>query len=269
MTRLPRRSRGVVVIGSLLLVAGALLVGYWGLLTFVPIPDLRLEPPVVEEIAARIGSTSPAAISESVTARVAGSYEEGRNLTNYLDFRFMPGRKPQRYYMNEGLLSTLPAVALPLFGALAGLLLKNSNVPPSRKALGLVAAGAIAVALGLAWSVQFPLIKRIWTSSFVLVAGGASACLLAAFYWIVDVQGWRAWCRPFVWIGCNPLLLYVFAQVVGFQPLATRLVGGDVRNFLDAHVGAGCGGLAVALTSLMLVILSARFLERRRIFLRV
>jgi predicted acyltransferase len=254
---------------GLMLSAAALLVAYWALLTFVPIPDIRLEQPVVDEIAARIGSTSPATISASVTARVTGSYEEGRNLANYIDFRFMPGRKPQRYYMNEGLLSTLPAVALPLFGALAGLLLKNPNTPPTRKALRLLAWGVIAVALGLAWSVQFPLIKRIWTSSFVLVTGGVSGCLLAALYWIVDVRGWREWCQPFVWIGCNPLTLYVCAQVIGFQPLAARLVGGDVKNFFDARVCAGCGGLVVALTGLLLVILFARFLYRHGIFLRV
>lgn len=258
-----RSARGLV------LAAAALLVGYWAILTFVPIPDLRLEQPVVDEIVARIGSSSPAAISGSVTAHVTGSYEEGRNLTNYLDFRFMPGRKPQRYYLNEGLLSTLPAVALPLFGALAGLVLKNPTISPSQKALRLLVGGAIAVALGLAWSEQFPLIKRIWTSSFVLVAGGASGCLLAVFYWIIDVQGWRTWCQPFVWIGCNPLTLYVVAQVIGFQPLATRLVGGDVTNFLDARVGAGCGGLAVALTSLLLMLLFARFLYQHGMFLRV
>ena len=254
---------------GLMLVSAALLLGYWWLLTFVPIPDLRLEQPVVEEIAARIGSTSPAAISASIDARVTGSYEEGRNLTNYLDFRFMPGRKPQRYYMNEGLLSTLPAIALPLFGALAGMLLKKPGIPSWQKAGWLLAGGAVCVAAGLVWSIQFPLIKRIWTSSFVLVSGGVSACLLAAFYWIVDVCGWRTWCQPFVWIGCNPLTIYVVAPIIGFRALATRLVGGDITNFLDTHVCLGCGGFVVAMMGLMLVVMFARFLFQRGIFLRV
>jgi predicted acyltransferase len=258
-----RSARGLVCASALLLV------GYWALLTFVPVPDFKLDKPVVDEIATRIGSRSPDAISASVTARVTGSYEEGRNLTNHLDFRFLPGRKAQEYYINEGLLSTLPAVALSLFGALAALLFKNTSLTPSKKMLWLIAGGLVCVALGLLWSVQFPMIKRIWTSSFVLVAGGTAACLMALFYGIVDVLGWRTWCRPFIWIGCNPLTLYILNPIVGFQSLATRLVGGDVRSFLDAQVSPGFGGLVVAATGMLLVVLLARFLYRRGIFLRV
>ena len=250
-------------------VSVALLVGYWALVTYVPIPNLRLEKAVVEEVASRIGSQTPAAIAASVAERVTGSYAEGLNLTNYLDFRFMPGRKPQLYYLNEGLLSTVPALALPLFGALAALLLRHPGMNPWRKVLWLTGAGVLALSLGLLWSMQFPLIKRIWTSSFVLLAGGASACLLAVFYALIDVQGYRVWCRPFEWIGCNPLAIYLLSPIIGFQTLANRLVGGDVRNALDQHVAAGLGGLFVALTGLALVALFAQFLYRKKIFLRV
>ena len=254
---------------GLLAVSVVLLVGYWALVTYVPVPDLRLEKAVVEEIANRIGSRAPSAIAASVSEVVTGSYAEGLNLTNYLDFRFMPGRKPQLYYLNEGLLSTLPALALPLFGALAALLLRNPGVNSWRKVLWLGSAGVLAVSLGLLWSVQFPLIKRIWTSSFVLVTGGTSACLLAIFYAIIDVLGYRVWCRPFEWIGCNPLAIYLISPIVGFPTLANRLVGGDVRNALDHYVAAGLGGLVVAMTGLALVALFARFLYQRGIFLRV
>ncbi len=258
-----RSARGLIITSAVLLI------GYWALVTFVPVPDFKLDKPVVGEIATRIGSNSPAAISASVTAHVTGSYEEGRNLTNHLDFRFLPGKKAQTYYINEGLLSTLPAVALSLFGALAALLFKNSNITPTKKLLWLVVGGVACIALGLLWSMQFPLIKRIWTSSFVLVAGGTSACLMALFYAIVDVHGWRAWCQPFIWIGCNPLTIYILNPIIGFQALATRLVGGDVSQFLDTHIATGFGGLVVALTGMALVVLFARFLHHRGIFLRV
>jgi predicted acyltransferase len=258
-----RRARGLIAASAVLLV------GYWALLTFVPVPDFKLDKPVVEGIASRLGSDAPSAISASVTARVTGSYEEGRNLTNHLDFRFLPGRKAQTYYINEGLLSTLPAVALSLFGALAALLFKNAGIAPKRKVLWLLAGGVACIALGLMWSAQFPLIKRIWTSSFVLITGGASACLLALFYGVVDVLGWHGWCRPFVWIGCNPLTLYLLNPIVGFQSLAARLVGGDVSRFFDACVAPGFGGLVVAVTGMALVVLMARFLHQRGIFLRV
>jgi predicted acyltransferase len=254
---------------GLLAVCAALLIGYWLLVTFVPFPDLRLDETTVKAIAKRIGSDSPFAIAGVVNERVSGSYEEGRNLTNFLDFLFLPGKKAQLYYINEGLLSTLPSVALSLFGALAGLLFKNRSIAPEKKIAWLLGAGAASIALGLLWSLQFPLIKRIWSSSFILVAGGYSAMLMAAFYWIVDVKQWRTWCQPFVWIGCNALTIYVVAQVVGFQTLAGRFVGGDVKNFLDAHVTKGFGGLVVALGGLLLAVLLTRFLFKRQIFLRV
>jgi len=254
---------------GLVAVCAALLLGYWALLTFIPFPDLKLEKPVVEAVAQRIGSDSPFAIAGAVNGRVSGVYEEGRNLTNYLDFLFLPGRKAQLYYINEGLLSTLPAIVLSLFGALAGLLLKNERVAPGRKIAWLLGGGAACVVLGLLWSVQFPLIKRIWTSSFILVSGGCSAILLAAFYWLVDVKQWRWWCQPFVWIGCNALTIYLAAQLVSFPAIAARFAGGDVRDFLDTHVAKGLGGLLVAIVGLALAVWLTRFLYRRQIFLRV
>jgi predicted acyltransferase len=254
---------------GLIAAAVMLLAGYWALLTFVPVPDLKLDKPTVNGIARQIGSDSPADVAAAVPGRIRGSYEEGRNLTNYLDFRFLPGRKAQTYYINEGLLSTMPAIALSLFGALAGLLFKNGGATPGRKIAWLCAGGAIGIALGLLWSLQFPLIKRIWTSSFVLVAGGLSALLLALFYWLVDVRLWRTWCLPFVWIGCNPLTIYILSTIVNFRDVAARLVGGSVQQFLDTHVAAGFGGLVVAIVGLLLAMLLMRFLYQRQIFLRV
>lgn len=254
---------------KLVAVCAVLLAGFWALVTCVPVPDFKLERPVVEEIAQRIGSDSHAAIAASVPGRVRGSYEEGRNLVNHFDFLYLPGKKPQHYYLNEGLLSTLPAIALPLFGVLAGMLFKNSSIDPGRKIVWLVGAGFACIALGLLWSLSFPLIKRIWTSSFVLVAGGCSALLMALFYWLVDVRQWRGWCRPFVWIGCNALTIYLASSIIGFQPLAARFTGGDVRQFFDTHVANGFGSLVTACTGLMLVILFARFLYHRQIFLRL
>lgn len=247
--------------------AVALLAGYWALLTFVPFPDLRLEKAFVDPIAMRIGSNDPAAIAAAVPERVRGVYEEGRNLTNYLDFRFLPGKKAQIYYINEGLLSTLPAIAICLFGIFAGRLLKG-DAPGRRKVALLLAAGVASVLLGSLWGMQFPVIKRIWTSSFILVASGCSAVLLGLFYYMVDVRKWDRWCEPFVWIGMNPITLYLAVNVLSFGQLAERFVGGDVKVWFDARA-TGLGSLVVALTSLGLVFLLAWFLHRRKIFLRV
>jgi predicted acyltransferase len=252
-----------------LLICVSLLVGYWALVTFVPFPDLRLEKKSIQQLAARIGSDSPAALAAATPEHVSGLYEEGRNLTNYFDFRFLPGKKAQTYYVNEGLLSTLPAISICLFGAMAGWLLRNDQIEPRRKVAWLLAAGAAGVLLGFLWSLQFPLIKRIWTSSFVLVATGYSAMLLGMFYLVVDVWKFRKWCQPLVWIGMNSITIYLAVNIVGFQKLAERFVGGDVKSFLDMHVAQGLGGMVVALVGLGLAILLARFLYQRNIFLRL
>jgi predicted acyltransferase len=248
-------------------IAAALLVGYWALLTFVPFPDLRLEKTSVEEIAKRIGSHDPAAISAAVPGRVRGTYEEHRNLANYLDFRFLPGKKMATYYINEGLLSTLPSIAICLFGIFAGRLLKGGT-DPRRKVVLLFAAGAAGVLLGWLWSFQFPLIKRIWTSSFILVSSGYSAMMLGLFYYIVDVRKWNRWCEPLVWIGMNPITLYLSARFINYTEAAEKFVGGDVKAFFDS-LAQGLGSLFVATFALGLVFLLAWFLHRRRIFLRV
>jgi len=254
------------VIGAL---GVALLVGYWALLALVPFPDLHLDKESVQRLAAQIGSDSPAALAAAVPGRVHGVYEEGRNLTNYFDFRFLPGKKTETYYINEGLLSTLPSISLCLFGILAGRLLKNERVGGYRKIAWLLAAGGAAALLGWLWGLQFPVIKRIWSSSFVLIASGYSAMLLAAFYLIVDVWLWRRWCEPFVWIGTNAITIYLAVNIISFPMLAKRLAGGDVESYLDAHVAQGFGGLVVALTGLGLALALVGFLYRKRIFLRL
>ena len=257
-------------------IAAALLAGYWALMTFVPFPDIELRKPDkgevpaqnnVEVVAARIGSHDPAAIAAAVPQRVSGLYEEHRNLSNYLDFRFLPGKKMATYYINEGLLSTLPSIAICLFGIFAGRLLKG-GAAPNRKVVLLFAAGAAGILLGWLWSFQFPLIKRIWSSSFVLVASGCSAMALGLFYWIVDVRGWNRWCTPFVWIGMNPITLYLSTRFIAYSKSAEMFLGGDVKAFLDARA-QGLGDLVVAFGALGFVFLLAWFLHRRKIFLRV
>ncbi len=260
--------------------AAVLLAGYWALMALVPFPDIELRPPArgeapaannVEAVAARIGLAraldDPAAVAAAVPGRIHGLYEEHRNLSNYLDFRLLPGRKMAVYYINEGILSTLPSIALCLFGMLAALHLRGPGAP-GWKAAALLAGGALLIALGLLWSPSFPVIKRIWSSSFCLIAGGCSAAMLAVFHWTVDVRGWSRWCTPFVWIGMNPITLYLSTKFISYTRSAEMLLGGDVKAFLDGKA-RGLGDLAIALGALALVFLLAWFLHRRKIFLKV
>jgi len=252
-------------------IGGALLVGYWALLTFVPIRDVALER---HAVAARLGLEKPPAaqvqaLFDGTTAMVRGGYDAGRNLANHLDYQFLPGRLYDLYWDPEGLLSTLPAIAGCLLGVMAGGWLRRADWTAQRKLARLFAAGAICLALGYGWGLQFPVIKKIWTSSFVLVTGGWSLLLLGIFYYVVDIRQWRGWCPMFVWVGQNPITLYLASALIGFEGIAARLVGGSVAGFFDAHVTPGAGELLLATAALGLTMTLAWFLSRRQIFLRV
>ena len=182
----------------------------------------------------------------------------------------MPGKKYDTFFDPEGFLSTIPAVATCLLGIFAGLLLMNGAVDPQKKVFYLLVAGALALAAGWGWSVQFPVIKKIWTSSFVLVAGGYSAVLLAAFYQIVEIWELRGWCRPFMWMGMNSITIYLTKNILGgFGSLANRFVGGDIKTFFDTHWAPGAGALMTAIVGLILAFAFVRFLYNRKIFLRL
>jgi len=258
----PRTLAGITV---------ALLVGYWALLTFVPIRDFQLDK---SAFVGRFGVEKPPLEQvqqafDQTTAHRTGGYEPGLNLTNHLDFVYLGGRKYDTYYDPEGILSTLPAVATCLLGVFAGLLLRRTDLRSMQKVTWLTIAGVTALVVGTLWGLQFPVVKKLWTSTFVLVAGGWSVLLLAAFYYVIDVRGWRAWCQPFVWIGMNPITLYVISGIVGYRTVAVRLVGGNVKSFFDSSLGTGGGELLGGITAVIVMLLLARFLYRRQIFLRV
>lgn len=249
----------------------ALLAGYWALLTFVPIRDFQLDKSAFMK---QVGTEQPSAdlvrqAFHATTTMVTGRYEPGLNLTNHLDFVYLGGRKYDTYYDPEGLLSTLPAVATCLLGVFAGLWLQRSDRSARQKCAGLALAGVIAVAAGSLWGLQFPVVKKLWTSSFVLVAGGWSLLLLAAFYYVIDIRGRSRWCQAFVWIGMNPITLYLATGLVSFRGVGQRVAGGDVKQFFDTTFGAGGGELIGGLVAVILVLLVARFLYKRQIFLRV
>ncbi len=212
-----------------------LLLGYWALMSFVPVPE-----------------------------HGAGNFAEGMNLANYVDQEFLTGRKWDGDHDHEGLLSTLPAIASCLLGVFAGLLLKNPAVTDRNKVRYLIAAGIACLVAGWLWHFNFPVIKKLWTSSFVLVAGGYSSLLLAAFYQIIDVWKWQKWALPFVWIGVNPITIYFGGQFIDFEKLAKHLVGGDLNQYFGRY-----GELVLALTTLALIFWFLRFLYQRKIFLRV
>ena len=255
---------------ALVAIAVALLLGYWALLACVPFPDVRPEPGGTQVITKEAGFTKVSQLNFQSTNVVHGGYVQGVNLANYLDQKYLPGRKYDGTYDPEGLLSTVPAIVTCVLGIFAGLLLRSADFCDKWKVIYLLSFGLAGVLLGNLWGLEFPIIKKLWTSSFVLVAGGWSALLLGVFYLIVDVWKCQWWCRPFVWMGMNSLTVYLANNFIGgFRKLAPRFVGGDVKIFLDAQFGHGAGELAVSVTGLILAFAFVHFLYRRKVFFRL
>lgn len=217
----------------------ALLVGYWAMLCFIPVPGFG-----------------------------AGDFAEGHNLTNWIDKMYLPFRKWDGDHDPEGILSTLPAIATSLLGVFAGLLIKNPAVAPARKVRLLVLWGIAGVVAGLLWHLQFPIIKKIWSSSFVLFTAGLSSLLLALFYHLIDIKDHRKWCQPFVWIGMNAITIYLIVHFVKLEGIAECIVGGPIDSALES-VHQGLGAMVTALLALGFSLLICRFLFQRKIFLRV
>ncbi|MDB5330271.1 MAG: hypothetical protein JWP03_1422 [Phycisphaerales bacterium] len=226
----------------LVIVTFALLVGYWLLMAYVKVPGVG-----------------------------RGSFAEGANLANYLDQRFLGGYKWDGDHDPEGYLSTLPAIATCLLGVFAGLLLKSAKPSPYAKVAALLLGGAALAGAGYAWGflpspVQFPVIKKLWTSSYVLLAGGYSAIILGVFYLIIDVWELRGWATPFVWIGTNAITIYMVVSLKFIDRVAQLLVGGGHQKwpaFGEAQE------LVTATVALLLVLALARFLYRKGVFIRV
>ena len=258
---LPRK--GVVAIVVLFLA------GYWAMLSFAPFPDVSLAHGTVGKKGSQADAKTPPALLAELVPTVSGVFEEGRNLAHYVDFRWLPGKKRNLYYTNEGLLSTFSAVVTTLFGIMSGWLLASTRWTDKQKAAWLLGAGTAAMGLGFLWGLQMPVIKRIWTPSFCLVSGGFSAVLLGLFYLFVDVWRWQKWCTPFLWIGANALAVYLAVNLVDFPAIAARFAGGDVQTFLDSHIASGVGGVLIAIIGLLLPVIFVRFLYQHKIFIRL
>ena len=189
------------------------------------------------------------------------------NLAAYVDRLLLPGKLHRAVYDPEGLLSTIPAIATALLGVFTGTFLntKNNRFGLVLKAFYLLIAGIILVSLGLLWNLLFPVNKNMWTSSFVLVAGGCSLALFSVFYYIIDVKTYQKWSLPFIWIGTNSILIYVCAHgLFNFESTSQFLFGGVIAKIPLAWQQAG---LWLGILLIQLGIL--KFLYDRKWFLKV
>ncbi len=177
--------------GQLITVSGFLL-AYWALLMLIPVPNFG-----------------------------GGVLTPEGNAAAYLD-RLILGSF--HYGTNTWFLSYLGFASSVLLGVLAGEILLSRR-PPRAKVASLWIAGITALGLGLIWSVRFPIIKLLWTSSYVLVAGGLSFILLGIFYLVVDVWGFKKWAFGFTVIGMNSIAAYMAMMLFNFRQVGNVFVG--------------------------------------------
>jgi len=166
------------------------------------------------------------------------------------------------YGLNTWFLSYLGFASSILLGVLAGQMLLSARSPRLKCAL-LGAYGSGLLLLGWLWSIWFPVIKLLWTSSFVLVAGGLSCITMALFYVLADVLGYKRVMFGFVVIGMNPLAVYMATMLFDFRKIGNVFVG-----HLLPRVGPWSGALE-ATAAFVVVWLILYWMYRTKQFVRL
>jgi predicted acyltransferase len=270
------KSRVPVLIG----IVAALLIGYWALLRFVPIP----------------GAGMP--------GRDVSFMDQTQNLTSWIDRGAMAFTQrwlhTGRLYLTardpEGLLSTLPSVATTLLGALTGLWMRQTHggqsiVAPRgssdlrRMQLTLAIAGILGVLAGELWSPWFPINKNLWTSSFVLLTAGWAALALSTLSWIVDrrPEPWPRWLRIITWpwfvFGSNAIAAYTVSVIIVKASLFIKITGPDglkrtlwalyYSTLFARHTSTNWTSLAFAISIVILCFLPNWWLWRHKKFLKI
>jgi predicted acyltransferase len=214
-----------------IIITGGLILLYWALMAWVPVPG---------------GG--------------AGVLTEDGNLANYIDHLVL-GR------FDDGLnytwvLSSMTFTATVMLGVMAAHLLRSTKTE-TVKTLGLFGAGMALLLAGMLWGVWSPIIKRLWTSSFVLFSGGLCYLLLAAFYLVIDVWRFRKWAFVFVVIGMNAIAAYVGYHLYNFRPIANIFLKG-----LEHQLG-GYFGLVQELVTFAIIWLILYWMYRKKTFIKI
>lgn len=225
----------------------ALLVGYWALMTLLPVP----------------GQGAP------------DIDEPGGHLSAWLDRTVFGDHvwDQARVYDPEGLLSTLPALATTLFGVFAGLLLA-ARIGPLERVARLFVTGAVLAVAGFVWGWFFPINKPIWTSSYAVFTAGLAFSTLALCYWWVDLRGERTVSRFFVIYGMNAIAVYVGSgalartlsfATIGGVPVKQVIYGALLASWLPPQLAS----LAYALAWVAGWFAVLAWLDRRQIHIKV
>lgn len=174
----------------------------------------------------------------------------------------------------EGVLSTLPAVVTAILGWLSGALMSFRSKQKDLLVRDLLMFGLICGFAGLAWDLFFPINKKLWTSSYVLYAGGISMVLLALSIWLIDVRGWRNGPGLMLAFGSNPLFAYVLSEILIISLYVISWNERSAQEWIYTTLfkpieGAEFSSLVFALSYVALCWLICRWLYVRKIFIKI
>ena len=169
-----------------LIVGASILVGYWLLMAFVPVPGFG-----------------------------EANFEKGTNLAAWLDNLLLEGHlwAFSKTWDPEGILSTLPAIGTGILGMYIGQLL-NLQIPKIEIAKKTAIAGVALIIAGLIWNIFFPINKSLWTSSYVLYTAGIATICLTFLYYIIDIADYKKWTKFFLIWGVNPMIVFFFSGII-------------------------------------------------------
>lgn len=186
------------------------------------------------------------------------------NFASYVDRSILPGRLYLGIHDPEGLFSTIPAISTGILGILTGILLKKGGITQMRKVATMAVAGVIFLILAQIWNLDFPINKNLWTSSFVLHVGGLSLLLMALFYYIIDVKGYKKWAFYFRVIGMNSILIYVSGHFIKWDYTTEGFFG-----WIGQLVGDPFNIVVMAICYVMVKWMFLYYLYTKKTFLRV
>lgn len=237
----------LVKVRGIVAVTLALLVSYWLLMAFAPVPGCS-----------------------------AGSLGKDCNFARYVDGLVLTGHmwSQTKVWDPEGIVSTIPAIATTLFGVLAGYVLRGAGaVNGAACAAWLFLMGNALIAAGLAMNVWLPINKNLWTSSYAVFMAGLATVVFALCFWFVDARGYQRWARPFAIYGMNAIAVFVLSGLVGRLMGLIKIGGQSMHGFVYDRAFAPLASpmnasLLFAVANVLFFYAFAFLLYRRKWFLR-
>lgn len=240
--------------GQIIAIAACLL-GYWAILRFVPVPGFGMP------------------------GRDVPFMDQNGNIAAWLDRKLFVGHLYNGNRDPEGIIHTIPAIATTLIGVLTGSWLRSGR-DRGTTAIRMASFGILGLAAGEVWNLWFPINKNLWTSSFVVFAGGFSLVFLALLYWVTEIQQWRgAWTMPILVFGMNAIAGFVadsFVYGPGYSwtikgPNGTAVLLHDaVQARLETLVANPANAaLIFTVASVLFCWVLLWLLWRKRVFLKV